>query len=62
MKFYFLINPISGGGQGKIIHQFLPEIMESMGFAADDWKAEFTQYERMRDQILEALAEVHKKT
>ena len=56
MKFYFLINPISGGGQGKIIHQFLPEIMESMGFAADDWKAEFTQYERMKDQILEALA------
>ena len=56
MKFYFLINPISGGGQGKIIHQFLPEIMESMGFAADEWKAEFTQYERMKEQILEALA------
>lgn len=55
-KFVFLINPISGGGQGKVIHQFLPEIMDSMGFAADEWKAEFTQYERMKEQILDALA------
>ena len=55
-RFVFLINPISGGGQGKVIFNFLPEIMESMGFTAQDWKAEFTQYERMKEQILEALS------
>ena len=56
MKFIFLINPISGGGQGKVIHQFLPEIMDSMGFKEEEWKAEFTQYEGMKEQILNALA------
>ena len=55
-KFVFLINPISGGGQGKVIFNFLPEIMESMGFAAQDWKSEFTRYEGMKQQILDALA------
>lgn len=55
-KFVFLINPISGGGQGKVIHQYLPEIMESMGYSQDQWKAEFTVYEGMEKQILDALA------
>ena len=50
-KFFFLINPVSGGGQGKVIHKFLPEIMESMDFKSDDgnpnsrarkeWKSKF---------------------
>lgn len=55
-KFVFLINPISGGGQGKVIYQFLPEIMESMDYAKDEWKAEFTRGEGMDLQIREALS------
>ncbi len=55
-KFVFLINPISGGGQGKLIHEFLPEIMKSMEFADSEWKAEFTKSEGMREQICEALS------
>ena len=55
-KFFFLINPVSGGGQGKVIHKFLPEIMESMDFKSDEWKAEFTRKEGMDEQILNALA------
>lgn len=55
-KFVFLINPISGGGQGKVIHQYLPEIMESMGFTVDQWKADFTKHDRMEQQILDALS------
>lgn len=54
-KFVFLINPISGGGQGKVIFQFLPEIMKSMDFADGDWKAEFTRGEGMEQQIFDAL-------
>ncbi len=54
-KFVFLINPISGGGQGKVIFQFLPEIMKSMDFSDDAWKAEFTRGEGMDKQILDAL-------
>ena len=55
-KFFFLINPVSGGGQGKVIHKFLPEIMESMNFKADEWKSEFTRKESMEEQIREALS------
>lgn len=54
-KFVFLINPISGGGQGKVIFEFLPEIMKSMGFAESEWKSDFTRAHDMRDQIREAL-------
>jgi len=59
-KFFFLINPVSGGGQGKVIHKFLPEIMESMDFKADEWKAEFTRKEGMEEQILTALSSTEK--
>lgn len=55
-KFVFLINPISGGGQGKVIHQYLPEIMASMNYKDDQWKAEFTEHEGMEEQIRNALA------
>ncbi|MCQ2105708.1 MAG: diacylglycerol kinase [Fibrobacter sp.] len=55
-KFVFLINPISGGGQGKTIFQFLPEIMSSMNYKEDQWKAEFTIHEGMEKQIEDALA------
>lgn len=55
-KFVFLINPVSGGGLGKEIHQFLPEIMASMNFSQDKWKAEFTVMEGQEKQILDALA------
>ncbi len=57
LKFFFLINPISGGGQGKIIEQYLPEIMKSMDFAPSEWRAELTKMEGMREQIENALNE-----
>lgn len=55
-KFVFLINPISGGGQGKMIHQFLPEIMTSLDYKEDQWKAEFTNIDGLEKQISDALA------
>ncbi|MCL2100318.1 MAG: hypothetical protein FWH22_01225 [Fibromonadales bacterium] len=55
-KFHFLINPISGGGQGKVVFDFLPEIMRSMAFDETEWKREFSIYERFEEQIKEALA------
>lgn len=55
-KFFFLINPISGGGQGKVIFQFLPEIMKSMAFSESEWKVEFTRRDCMDVQIREALS------
>ena len=51
LKFIFLINPISGGGQGKLIYKYLPEIMESMGFQENEWRAEFTRSEDVVSQI-----------
>ena len=57
-KFFFLINPISGGGQGKVIFNFLPEIMESMNHADSEWKAEFTDKDRMEEQTRETLIAV----
>ena len=54
-KFHFLINPISGGGQGKEIQKYLPEIMASEDYKEDEWKSEFTQAEGMKEQIQQAL-------
>ena len=50
-KFHFLINPISGGGQGKEIQKYLPEIMASEDYKEEEWKSEFTQIEGMKEQI-----------
>ena len=52
-KFSFLVNPISGGGQGKVILNFVPEIMQSMGFEDSEWTAELTNGKRLREQIRE---------
>ena len=52
-KFSFLVNPISGGGQGKVILNFVPEIMQSMGFEDSEWTAELTSGKRLREQIRE---------
>jgi len=55
-KFHFLINPISGGGQGKEVFDFLPEIMRSMDFKEDEWKREFSVIDLFEEQIKDALA------
>ncbi len=55
-KFHFLINPISGGGQGKEVFDFLPEIMRSMDFKEDEWMREFSIKDLFEEQIRDALA------
>jgi diacylglycerol kinase family enzyme len=55
-KFHFLINPISGGGQGKIVFDFLPEIMRSMDFKEQEWESEFSTQNGFDEQIKDALA------
>lgn len=54
-KFHFLINPVSGGGQGQKVFDFLPEIMGSMGFAPDEWCAELSLRDGFEQQIHSAL-------
>lgn len=56
-RFVFLINPISGGGQGKFIYKYLPEIMDSMNYNESDWRAEFTSKDHMEEQTQTALSE-----
>jgi len=55
-KIHFLINPVSGGGQGKVVFDFLPEIMRSMDFNEQEWQREFSVYESFEEQVKEALA------
>ncbi|MGL1901777.1 MAG: diacylglycerol kinase family protein [Fibrobacterales bacterium] len=50
-KVGFLINPISGGGQGKVIARFLHEIMRSFAYDENEWVFEFTKIDGMQDQI-----------
>lgn len=38
----FYINPHSGGGMGKRVYDYLPEIMYSLGFDRDAWTAELS--------------------
>jgi diacylglycerol kinase family enzyme len=51
----FLINPISGGGEGIRVHNHLPEIMQSIGIDAQDWVSEYTQKDGGQDQIIKLL-------
>ncbi|MDR2581740.1 MAG: hypothetical protein LBC85_12220 [Fibromonadaceae bacterium] len=55
-KFHFLINPISGGGRGKEVFDFLPEIMRSMAFEEKEWEREFSVRSNFEGQIKDALA------
>lgn len=59
-KIHFLINPISGGGEGKNVMKFLPEIMDSLGFARNDWQADFTNRTGQQEQAVEALQNTQK--
>lgn len=54
-KFHFIINPISGGGEGKQVLGFLPEIMTSMGFEENEWHAELTKVETAQQVARQAL-------
>jgi diacylglycerol kinase family enzyme len=56
----FLINPISGGGQGTRIYDFLPEIMGSMGFEDAEWIMEYTVAENGDSQIENLLQKTQK--
>lgn len=47
----FLINPVSGGGEGRRLSAFLPEIMASFDFDENQWRSEFTVLEGIEDQI-----------
>jgi diacylglycerol kinase family enzyme len=59
-KYHFLINPISGGGQGKSVFGFLPEIMDSLGFERKDWVAEYTTATGQHEQATAALLSTDK--
>ncbi len=50
-KITFLINPVSGGGAGRKIFRFLPEIMNSFDFKREDWHAEFTDINDFSGQL-----------
>jgi diacylglycerol kinase family enzyme len=55
VKYHFLINPVSGGGEGKGVFELLPEIMASMAFAEADWKRELLLPETLETQVASAL-------
>ncbi len=59
-KVGFLINPISGGGQGRVIARFLHEIMRSFAFNENEWLFEFTKREGMEEQIDEMVSQCSK--
>lgn len=59
-QYHFLVNPVSGGGEGKKVHEFLPEIMESMGFAPDSWVSELTGVDGLQQQVAKALENCEK--
>jgi diacylglycerol kinase family enzyme len=59
-KVAFLINPISGGGEGHRIAELLPEIMDSFTFQQDEWHIELTRKDEFVTQIKELLPKTHK--
>ena len=59
-KVTFLINPISGGGQGKRVARHLKEIMDSFGYREEDWYYEFTNPDDIEGQIFTLLKSTEK--
>jgi diacylglycerol kinase family enzyme len=55
IKYHFLINPASGGGEGQGVYELLPEIMASMAFQEADWKRELLTHETLESQVAAAL-------
>jgi len=54
-KITFIINPISGQGQGNQVFKKLPEIMASFGFKKDEWYSCFTSNNILEDDVLSLL-------
>lgn len=59
-KISFLINPISGGGQGKEVADALPDVMSSMGFDDNSWTWQYTKIENQKRQIVSLLSSSEK--
>ncbi|MBF0430826.1 MAG: hypothetical protein HQK83_06075 [Fibrobacteria bacterium] len=55
-KIAFIINPVSGGGLGRRVHTFLPEIMASFGYHEGEWTSCYTKKDTMVEQIQYLLA------
>lgn len=51
----FLINPVSGGGEGRRLSAYLPEIMASFDLKENQWQSEFTSLEGIQDQIFRLI-------
>jgi diacylglycerol kinase family enzyme len=60
IKVGFLINPISGGGRGREIESFLPEIMDSFGYEPNEWEAQLTSPDDFVSQIKVMLLKCHR--
>ena len=56
----FLINPFSGGGEGRLLATYLPEIMASFDLSTTQWAAEFTSLENIETQIFDLIKDTHK--
>lgn len=56
----FLINPVSGGGEGRRLSAFLPEIMASFDLDETQWKSEFTSLDNIQDQIFKLTQDTKK--
>jgi diacylglycerol kinase family enzyme len=50
-KISFLINPISGGGEGRRILSYIPQIMNSLEIDQNRWIAELTDPEHLNSQM-----------
>ena len=54
-KVSFIINPVSGGGEGKRIFGFLPEIMASFDMPREKWHGEYTDPKGFEAQLKRIL-------
>jgi diacylglycerol kinase family enzyme len=50
-KLAFLVNPVSGGGQGRVLMSYIPEIMNSVGLTSSEWTVESTEISSFDEQI-----------
>jgi len=57
LRYGFLINPVSGSGRGRLVHDQLPDILDGLGLARSSWIRELTASKAVPEQARRILTE-----
>ena len=57
LRYGFLVNPVSGSGRGRLVHDQLPGILEGLGLSRSSWSIELTGSKAVPEQARRILTD-----